>query len=406
MRTLLIGAVLGLAASLLAPRVSAQTWSAARSRPALWQVVSIDQSGEAGWPYGREDVAGDGLDAFADDEAAADLRSVYADADGERSWFRAYVAASAAPAAGIEAYFFIDSDARESTGGRAQGDAIAPGFSADRSGGGYERALGVRGDGSAIGAWEWNEPLNAWAPIELRPGALRPEVGRTTDPLAIGVRERGYLQVDVEPALAWLRASCDGQIFVRLRNGAPRALADDARDDAACRASGDAYGDPVVVRSFFCRADAECPNDGRCRDGLCLFAYECTGDRECRDSERCTANRCVRTVDQTCGHSTECGGLVCDGMRCTACAESGPRACGAGLWCSPNGSCIDADIFEPVAGFGRVQGGAFHCAASSGAQSGSSFCMLLLSLLAFRLVAARRRAAFAHAKASTTRGTR
>src|SRR5687767_8607530 len=78
-------------------RVAAQSWSAPRGRPVLWQISSVDASGEQGWPYGREDVAGDGLDSFESDEAATDLRTVYADADADELWIRAYVAATGAP---------------------------------------------------------------------------------------------------------------------------------------------------------------------------------------------------------------------------------------------------------------------------------------------------------------------
>ncbi len=73
-----------------------------------------------------------------------------------------------------------------------------------------------------------------------------------------------------------------------------------------------------------------------------------------------------------CQVSADCRGLVCENGTCVACAESGARACGDGLACSPNGTCVDTGVFVPGGGTsgggadadaGIVRGGAFHCAA-------------------------------------------
>src|SRR5262245_45515844 len=80
-----------------AAHASAQTWSAARARPPLWQISSVDASGEQSWPYESEDIAGDGLATFETDEAATDLRTLYADADADELWVRAYVVDASAP---------------------------------------------------------------------------------------------------------------------------------------------------------------------------------------------------------------------------------------------------------------------------------------------------------------------
>ena len=380
---------------LAASPVSAQTWSTARTRPALYQIVAIDRSGELGWPYGREDVAGDGLTTFLEDEAASDLRTVYADANTERTWLRAYFAALRAPNANLTLFFFLDVDARDATGGPAQGGPLGAGLAEDPTSGGYERALAVRGDGTALGAWVWDVVANGWMPLQLNAGSVRGEAGLARDPLRILALDHAYVQVDVQHAVSGLDAACGARIFVRARfdGGPARSFGDDVREEVACRAPTDELGDPEIVRSISCRADADCPAGGRCREGACLFAYDCEADRDCRSGERCSATQCVRVVDRTCVVSAECDGLVCEAGRCVACSEGGSAACPGGSYCSPNGSCVDAD--ELGDGVGRVQGGAFHCAAGPGDASAVSFGALsLLGLsLALRARIRRRRSA-------------
>lgn len=387
MRAVLIAVVVAAALASSAGSVRAQTWGSGRSDPTLWQITSIDRTGELLWPYGTEDVAGDGTLAFLPDEAGADIRSVYADADAERLWLRAYVAAITSPGATVVTFFFINTDARTDTGGPADGDALEPTLGDDPTRGGYERALGVRGDGTALGAWQWSAEQRVWLPLAPRPTGFRTEAGRAGDPLAIGALVHGYAQVDAEHAISGLDASCGGTIFVRTRNvaPAPRVFGDDDDDGAvACQMPTDAYGDPVVLRSFTCRADAECPSNGRCREGVCLFAYECTAAADCPAGTPCSVGRCVQAVDRTCTTNGDCSGLVCDSGACVPCLEVGPRTCAAGLACSPNGRCVDPGAFEPGrAGSreGKVQGGAFSCSALSEGRSRWSVLWTLLALL-------------------------
>lgn len=382
--SLALAPLLALAAAITSVPGSAhaQTWTESRTEPRLWQITSLDRTGEPGWPYGAEDVAGDGLAVFSPDEGATDVRSVYADADGERLWLRAYVAATDRPTASLSTYFFIDTDGRGDTGGPADGDVLEPSLGDDPTRRGYERALGVRGDGTSPLAWEWNAQQRAWVPLAIKPADVRAEAGRARDPLSIGVVEHGYVQVDTLHAISGLDASCGGTIFVRTRNlaAAPRAFGDDDRA-ALCRVPSDVYGDPVVLRDSTCRTDAECPANGRCRSGVCLFAYECSTARDCPPGSRCTVNRCERVETQPCSASRDCNGLVCEGGACVACSEVGARACGAGLVCSPNGACVDPDAFEPGSGGpGKVQGGAFSCAAVPAASAHGSFAGLALAL--------------------------
>src|SRR4051812_39304237 len=137
----IVGVSIGVSAA------SAQSWSNPRGRPPLWQIIAVDSSGETGWPYGAEDIAGDGAGKLDSDEASADLRSVYADADKDRVWLRSYVAATGTLSADLVMFFFIDADERSDTGGGADAIDLRPEFKRDPSAGGYERAIGVGADG-------------------------------------------------------------------------------------------------------------------------------------------------------------------------------------------------------------------------------------------------------------------
>ncbi len=395
-------AALLLAATLGVAKAQAQTWSLPRGYPTLWQIVSIDRSGEQGFPYGREDVAGDGLGSFAAEESESDLRSVYADTDAERLWLRAYVAAENEPPPALHAFFFLDTDGRDSSGGPAHGEQLAPLQADDPTRGGYERALAVRGNGTVLGAWRWDTATRTWIEIADRePQAVRAERASARDPLGIGGQQsHGYLQVDVEHALSGLNVTCAANLFVRLvRERSPDgAFVDDAPEDFACRAPSDVYGDPVVLRKEACSNDTQCPADSRCRDGICLIGYDCGGDEDCRSGETCTDGQCVRQVGLACDAAAACDGLVCDEARCAACSESGPRACAQGLLCAPSGACLDPDRFEPgpaTPDEAKVQGGALSCVAGAGRTRTpmTLACLLPLALVLLHQRVRRRRRA-------------
>src|SRR5687767_14554534 len=91
------GAVaLGSCALLGASPARAQTWSAPRDTPTLSELVAVDATGETRWPFGTEDVAGDGA-MFGVAEQSVDLRDAYATTDDARLWLRAYVPSTSAP---------------------------------------------------------------------------------------------------------------------------------------------------------------------------------------------------------------------------------------------------------------------------------------------------------------------
>jgi len=387
MRAIFVVATL-FALALPAQRGAAQTWSVARARPALWQISSVDATGEQGWPYGSEDVAGDGADSFEADEAGVDLRTLYADADADELWIRAYVSATSAPPGELVAFFFLDSDDRDSTGGDAEGMQLWADWDGDPSAGGYERAVGVRGDGTLIGAFEWRG--NQWMALTTMPSDVRIEIEVDRDPIRIGSLEHGYVQLALSHDSFGLTASCNGNIFVRLwHDGNPqRSFGDDDDEQAACRAPSDSFGDPVVLRRGECSSDAQCPAGGDCVDGQCVFGYECTGDAECRSEESCESGVCRRTPGDACTSAASCDGLVCADGECVACTETGDRACGGDAACAPDGTCRGPGGTPAGTTPGKVRGGAFECAARPPGTGTGAGMWLLLAVTA--LLAARR----------------
>lgn len=395
LRIALLAAAFGFAPS----SVHAQSWADARTAPPLWQIIAVDKTGEVFWPYGREDLAGDGT-SFLDDESSSDIRTVYAEADADSLWLRAYVSSAAQPGNDVRAFFFLDSDANPNTGGDARGAELDSALSADLSDGGYEWAIAVRAGMTMGEVWRWDASNNRWGSSDVRPAsALQVETGVARDPIALGSGQRGYLQLRLTHAQSGLSASCAGNIFVRTRHegSATRAFGDDVPTDVKCRAAQDSYGDPDVLRSYECSKDADCFAGGRCADGLCLFAYECGGNSDCRTGEQCSSGQCVRVVTSSCSTNAQCDGLICEGARCVACTSTGARACQTGLTCSPNGACADPDDYTPSNPTrpgssadkpGNVEGGALNCSTSA---TRAGFGWTLMSLFGLALVLRERR---------------
>jgi hypothetical protein len=378
---------------------AAQSWSGSQQDPLLFQIVAIDRSGEPAFPYGGEDVAGDGLAAFEDDEAGSDLRSLYADADASRLWLRAYLAATSAPGTTARVFFFIDSDARDGSGGPAQGAELDESLADDPTPGGYERAIGVGGDGAIVGVFEWNTDMRRWTEnTSYRPPDVRAEVGVGNDPLFFVSLQHGYLQLSLAHSLSGLSQSCGARLFVRLLNelSPMRTLADDAPEKVACHAEQDAYGDPVILQPpDGCSGDAQCPGESVCDDDVCLISYACANDTACLDDQRCDAGRCVAVVSGSCDDAADCSGLVCEAGSCVACSESGARACASGWSCAPDGTCRDPQAVGEESGGesgpnqpGKVRGGAFSCASGRTSRGPSAW---LLALFAVPLIARARR---------------
>ena len=382
---------------------SAQTWTSASGRPPLWQIIAVDRSGETGWLFGAEDIAGDGATKFEADEAATDLRSVYADADRNRVWIRAYLAATGNVSAGQVTFFFIDTDLRSETGGGADAKDLRKEFESDPSEGGYERAIGVSADGKLIGAWQWDAAGKRWMALMPSANAIQIEVDHDQDALRSAGNDHAYVQIAIEHSVSGLDAACKGRIFVRTwLDDAPkkRSFGDDVLSAAACRPELDGYGDPKILRTGDCDADKDCVAGGHCREQICVFEYQCGGDADCRTGERCSGSLCVKVVSGSCDDDSDCDGLVCDGNACVPCSDKGARACEAGWACTPSGTCVDPGDAAAGSGGksgdggggsggseyppGKVRGGSFQCAALSGERLRGNW-LYVLPLLALWL---------------------
>jgi len=355
----------------LTTAANAQSWSASRARPSLHEIIAVDPSSESRWPFGAEDPAGDGLTTVEADEAAVDLRSVYADARGGRLWLRAYVSARQAPPASALSYYFIDADVRTQTGGKAADDKLWPRLGTDRSLGGYEHAVSMRGDGTLVAFYSWNTQKAQW---EEQPAnqsqQLNLESGLARDPLRLIEDDHGYTQVSLPLSEVDLDDRCLANIFVRTANDATgaRAFGDDVDSFAmTCRPKLNRYGDPEILRGDVCTSDASCAGGGRCRDGICLIRYECSADVSCKTDQRCVNSVCVLVVEGSCAGAADCDGLVCDARQCLACSESGARACPSGTLCAPDGRCLRPGASSGSGTGGasasgiQVRGGAFSC---------------------------------------------
>jgi len=373
----------------LAQPAAAQSWTLGRSRPSLFEIIAVDLVSEPLWPFGNEDLAGDGQVTTTDTEASIDLRSVYADARDGRLWLRAYVSAKRANASTTAfTAFFIDADQNVTTGGA--GDALAPELTKDPSRGGYEIALAVKPDGTLLGLYTWNSTDKRWAERARPEEVARAERGVARDPLRLLGDEHVFSQVSVELAELSLDNRCLANIFVRTWNEQPDKLAyNDWVNTLAmgCRARTNEFGDPEILRSDRCETDDTCPGDGVCRDGICLFSYECNSQAACPTGQRCTNNVCVHFKDESCSSSAQCDGLVCDQARCEVCSETGARACTGDGVCAPDGRCLspsaaysgdDPDSIALASGE-RVQGGALSCSLTQAA-GGALTCLWLVLL--------------------------
>jgi hypothetical protein len=381
-----------LLAAVMPQPAAAQTWSLLRVRPSLFEIIAVDPTSEARWPFGSEDVAGDGLSTPTNEEASVDIRSVYADARAGRLWLRAYVSAKTASSTTALTFFFIDSDQRLDTGGKAQGSELWPALSDDPSKGGYDLAIGMRADATLIGVFSWDATMKQWIARKNPEQVASAERKVARDPLRLIGDEHAYSQITLDLAEAKLDERCLANIFVRTQNDQPGKLAyGDVVDSFAmtCRPRLNAYGDPELLHSDRCTTDDTCPGGGRCRDGICLFGYECNDDAACQSDQRCTGGVCVHYVNQTCSSNADCSGSICQAGQCVACSESGARACSGDDVCAPDGRCLapsaaysggDNHGSGALASGERVQGGAFSCSLTQAAGGFTCVWLILLPL--------------------------
>ena len=397
--TILFASLAGAAAALLAALpASAQTGVGGRTAPNLGEIVAIDATGETGWPYGSEDLAGDGA-TFKQPEQSIDVRTAYAATDPQRFWVRAYVADPNAVGGNVKVFVFIDADGDPLTGAPASAATIDAKLTTDPSAGGYEYVIELRGNGSVAQIWEYSAPQMQW--IGTAPTAAQAvgETGQGRDPIQIDGVDHGYLQGSVDLALVGLTQACAADLFFRSVNDSAAGAGDLEVGQLAPCTPADANADGVpdlVVPSQGCTTDAECPGGGICVAGQCIIPVSCTGDADCPPDEQCSANGvCVPRPGGSCTDNAACGDLVCVGGTCVACTPGGAE-CGAGQRCAPTGRCVVDTGGAGGAGGGgialapgdEVRGGAFTCTASGVAGRES---IALASLLGAALVLAARR---------------
>lgn len=379
----------GVAALTLAQSAQAQTWANGRQRPSLREIATIDQTGEAGWLWGAEDVANNGLDQFPAEERAIDARSVYLRMDNDgRLWWRTYVSAEAAPQNNLTAYLFVDADLNQATGLSAAAAKIDPAFANDPSAGGYEYVLSVRGDGSQPRFWKLDDLRVNFVEVVKGAPEVTGESGVYLDPLRVGVRDHGYVQATITDVLLGITTQCQARFFVRTTNQTQNLGAGDLNvgEVVACvPADTDQNSVPDIVEpsSYGCTRNDQCPAGGVCWDGRCWLAPVCTDDGDCGTNAHCVDGSCIVVSGGGCRSDRECASGFCQNGQCVACTSN--SACGAGRVCGPDGRCVAENAAgTSVGGTGnagrntgiggglvleegeRIQGGACACRSAGG----------------------------------------
>lgn len=357
---------------------SAQEWLPPnRTTPALWEIIGIDASGEQNWPFYQEDIAGDGLNRFDTLESRMDVRSVYANREGnDRLWFRFYVASATQPPSSMRAYLFIDTDRNHLTGHQASSgtDSQWDFFASDPTEGGYERVIAVQGDGTVLGVWSWDAGATRWFKMPDRNGSVVVESGADNDRLRIGPNPRGYLQFNADVEATGIDNNCDDRFFLRTWNVDPNDPNDAALNFGDTDVAGailcnppddnnDGIPDVIYQTVTACQDDGDCPGTSYCfEQRVCVIGYECAGDPDCRRDEACTNNVCVRVVQtDTCNNDSECAPFICDNNQCATCTTGGARACDAGFVCVPDGRCVVDSTIGVITCTDDPQCGALVC---------------------------------------------
>ncbi|MBW2456515.1 MAG: hypothetical protein JRI68_18500 [Deltaproteobacteria bacterium] len=375
----------------------AQTWVGGRTTPALVEIVAIDATGEDGWPYGFEDLAGDDAD-FKQQEQSIDIRTAYATTGGGQFWIRTYVSDPNSAGGNVTVFVFIDS---ETGGGSAAASELDPKFVSDDTTGGYDYVIQVGGNGSLDEIWQWQG--NQFQPTDPQSG-IDAEADQDADPIEINGIDHGYIQGMVDLDLVGLTPACLANLYVRSVHNATGGDGDLEVGTVAPCIPADENGDDVpdlLEPPTPCITDIECPGGGICVDGHCLVPPPCLTDADCDPDEECTDDQiCLPVPGGDCDDNGDCdNGLVCRNGVCSPCLLGGSE-CGPGMFCGPDGRCHDGTYTGSsgsggagggglfVDGEDRAQGGAFTCAIGSG--WGRSGLALLALAIAFVTVSIRR----------------
>lgn len=380
----------------LFPAVAQGAWARGRDNPSARDIAVVDATGEVGWPYGAEDIAGDGAATFSAAEQARDVRTLYATSDGTRFWTRLYVSDGTAVTSDLLAFVFIDADRNAQTGGRASGGGLDAMLPNDPTAGGYDSVVSFRGDGSQLRLLTWDSVTNSYLEQTLNPADSDGEAGRALDPISLGVREHGYAQASLRSALLSVPNVCNVNLFARTvnPNGAPGGQDVNIGGRVSC-VSQDSNGDrvPDVVVVSGCQTNDQCPLSGICVAHRCVIAPPCDSDSDCAADAQCSASGwCVARPTGSCTTTAECGELVCTNSRCSPCAAN---ECRAGSVCAPNGRCIpESGTNAPPVALDpgeKVEGGALHCGFSAPAHGGSwSLLFMTMALRSLRRVRRRK----------------
>jgi hypothetical protein len=365
-----------------------QTWVGGRTQPNLGEIVAVDATGESDWLFGAEDVAGDGLDTFMQQERSIDIRTAYASTTADEFYFRLYVSDSASPGGNVSGYVFIDADRDNQTGGSAVAPEIDDRFTTDASPGGYEYVFAVQGNGSVIDLWEWDDSAGEYATAMTNPNDLDAEAGTDTDPITRAAGNHGYLQGFIQLDLVGLDASCDANLYFRSLNETA-ALGDGDLEVGvigACEPA-DRNNDGVpdlIVPDDRCTDNDQCPENASCVDGSCVFTELCETDSDCDTGEECNADGyCVVAQGDDCTDNADCETRLCESETCARCGGDGD--CENGYQCAADGRCISAsDVPGGTGGTAglelepdeEVQGGACTCSLPS-RSTGSGLTLLL-----------------------------
>lgn len=394
-RGLNVAAALGLATLCASQVALAQTWTGGRTTPNLGEIVAIDATGEDDWLHGAEDVAGDGLDTFMQQEQSIDIRTAYASTTADEFYFRLYVSDSASPGGNVSGYAFIDADRDNQTGGTAVAPEIDDRFTNDDSPGGYEYVFAVQGNGNVIDLWEWDDAAGEFAVAMTNPNTADAEAGTDVDPITSASGDHGYLQGLIQLDLVGLNSSCDANLYFRSLNETA-AVGDGDLDVGVigrCIPATNSDGIPnIVVPDNRCTNDDQCPRNAVCIDGNCVFTGLCETDADCNAGEECNANGyCVVVVGDACDTNADCDSGLCDSGTCARCGNDGD--CADGYQCTADGRCVaPGDVSSGTGGTSgltlepdeEVQGGACTCSMPARSKGSGVLALALLSLWAWR----------------------
>jgi hypothetical protein len=364
-----------LAALCAASPAEAQTWVGKRTRPHLGEIFALDKTGETGWLYGEEDLAGDGLGTFKQPEQSVDIRTAYAANDGARFWTRVYFSDPATVAANIKVFVFIDADQNDTTGGSAVATDIDPKLAQDTPATGFEYVIELHSDGTVAQIWTWQQAMGKFAATVPQPMQVAGEVGKDRDPIRLNGLEHGYVQGAVDFGLIGLTSVCNANLYVRSVNTAQNGPSDlDVGFVVPCEpADANKDGVPdIVISPGGCTVDTDCAGDGYCDNSVCIIAAGCAVDTDCSADTQCSVDIgvCVIRPGGSCSVSADCGDLVCDNGGCVACAFGGDQ-CGADRRCSLGGLCVEGTVTSVGVGGSVGAGGSVTAGVGAGAGAGS-----------------------------------